>query len=397
MVVKRMIKFIKKIINSEFLPITEVRKLKVYVVLAFLFIITVVTIPFSFFLDYGTMIKVISLAVFALFFALSVALLKFNKVFTAIQVTTIYSILLMVFYTQGVSSFYAYIFFYITLTIIIFYQEIYSYFIYGTLTLALGIYYTFSYNEGLVTVQDISGSVYIYIAGLVIYYLVSFIQIFNNEKLYADMNIEWVKLNNINTQYQGEILHYLESIRTDLKASPIYEDLEFQKAAFELSEFIAEQILKDGKEIKNLLDLYIYIHEKGLDTIMKNNDISLAMKKSSNTLSKYLINQNTDMFSMIISFYLKVFPTDEFVINRYDYHLESITEFNDEQFISFCLLYFYLQNEINEESRWHSLNYETKNLDEIFDKLDLTDFFNEEIIAFYKDNLDLFKKFVKQI
>lgn len=396
MVVKRMIKFIKKIINSEFLPITEVRKLKVYVVLAFLFIITVVTIPFSFFLDYGTLIKVISLAVFSLFFVLSVVLLKFNKVFTAIQVTTIYSILLMVFYTQGISSFYAYIFFYITLTIIIFYQEIYSYFIYGTLTLALGIYYTFSYSEGLVTVQDISGSVYIYIAGLVIYYLVSFIQIFNNEKLYADMNIEWVKLNNINTQYQGEILHYLESIRTDLKASPIYEDLEFQKAAFELSEFIAEQVLKDGKEIKNLLDLYIYIHEKGLDTIMKNNDISLAMKKSSNILSKYLINQNTDMFSMIISFYLKVLPTDEFVINRYDYHLESITDFKDEQFISFCLLYFYLQNEINEESRWHSLNYETKNLDEIFDKLDLTEFFSEEIIALYKDNLDLFKKFVKK-
>ena len=396
MVVKRMIKFIKKIINSEFLPITEVRKLKVYVVLAFLFIITVVTIPFSFFLDYGTLIKVISLAVFSLFFVLSVVLLKFNKVFTAIQVTTIYSILLMVFYTQGISSFYAYIFFYITLTIIIFYQEIYSYFIYGTLTLALGIYYTFSYSEGLVTVQDISGSVYIYIAGLVIYYLVSFIQIFNNEKLYADMNIEWVKLNNINTQYQGEILHYLESIRTDLKASPIYEDLEFQKAAFELSEFIAEQVLKDGKEIKNLLDLYIYIHEKGLDTIMKNNDISLAMKKSSNILSKYLINQNTDMFLMIISFYLKVLPTDEFVINRYDYHLESITDFKDEQFISFCLLYFYLQNEINEESRWHSLNYETKNLDEIFDKLDLTEFFSEEIIALYKDNLDLFKKFVKK-
>ncbi|MDT8337273.1 MAG: hypothetical protein RQ856_05550 [Candidatus Izemoplasmatales bacterium] len=391
-----MIKFIKKILNSEFLPVSEVRKLKVHVVMSFLFIITLVTIPFSFFLDYSLLTKVISLGAFALFYLLCVALAKFNKIFTAIQITMIYSVLLMVFYTQGISSFYAYIFFYITLTIILFYQEIYSYFIYGTLTLVLGILYTLSYSEGLMALQDISGSIYIYIAGLAIYYLVSFVQIFNNEKLYADMNLEWVKLNNINSNYQDEILYHLEDIRTDLQRSPIYEDLEFQKTAFELSDFVAQQVLKDGKEIVNLIDLYIYIHEKGLDAVLKNDEISVAMKKSSNILGKYLLNQNSDMFSLIISFYLKFRKTEPYQINRYVYGLDTITHLSDEQFIAFCIIYLYLHDEISEGRSWDNLDYESSNLDNILAKLDLSEFFSEQLIAFYQDNIDLFKKYSKK-
>lgn len=391
-----MIKFIKKILNSEFLPVSEVRKLKVHVVMSFLFIITLVTIPFSFFLDYSLMIKAISLAAFALFYLLCIVLVKFNKIFTAIQITIIYSVMLMLFYTQGISSFYAYIFFYIALTIILFYQEIYSYFIYGTLTLVLGILYTLSYSEGLMALQDISGSVYIYIAGLVIYYLVSFVQIFNNEKLYADMNLEWVKLNNINSNYQDEILYHLEDIRTDLQKSPIYEDLEFQKTAFELSEFVAQQVLKDGKEIVNLIDLYIYIHEKGLDAVLKNDEISVAMKKSSNILGKYLLNQNSDMFSLIISFYLKFRKTEPYETNRYVYNLDTITDLSDEQFIAFCLIYLYLHDEISEGRSWDNLNYESSNLDSVLAKIDLNEFFSEQLISFYQDNIDLFKKYSKK-
>ncbi|MFA7075440.1 MAG: hypothetical protein WC152_02095 [Candidatus Izemoplasmatales bacterium] len=388
-----MINFIKKVLHSEFLPISEVRKLKVHIVMSFLFILTLVTIPFSFFLNYSTLIKVLSIAVFALFYLLCVILVRFNKIFTAIQISIIYSVLLMVFYTTGISSFYAYIFFYITLTIIVFYQEIYSYFLYGTLTLVLGILYTSSYSEGLMLQNDVEGSVFIYIAGLVIYYLVSFIQILNNEKLYADLNIEWVKMNNLNINYQDEMLYHIEDMRAEMKKSPIYEDLEFQKVAFELSEFIAEQVLKDGKQITNLIDLYIYIHEKGLESVLKNDEISIAMKKNSNILGKYLLNQNSDMFSMIISFYLKFHQTKEYKSNRYIYNVENITSLTDEQIISFCLIYFYLSDEISESKGLDSFKSEEKSIDDIFNKIDMNEFFSEQVITFYNDNIDLLKKY----
>ncbi len=391
-----MINFIRKILNSEFLPMSEVRKLKVHVVMLFLFVITLITIPFSFFLDYSLLVKVLSLVAFALVYGLCILMVRLNKIFTAIQITMIYSILMTVFYTQGISSFYAYIFFYITLTIIIFYQEIYSYFIYASITLTLGIFYTFSYREGLVVISDVLGSVYIYVAGLVIYYIISFIQILTNEKLYADMNLEWVKLNSINSNYHDEILYHLEDIRTDLQKSPLYEDLEFQKAAFELSEFIAQQIIKDGKDIVNLIDLYIYIHERGLDAILNNEEISVAMKKTSNILGRYLLNENSDMFSMIISFYLKFRKTDEYKFDRYDYSITKITDLNDEQIIAFCLTYFYLYDELAENKQWHKIEDISQEMADVFEKIDLEEFFSERLIAFYKDNLELIKKYVKK-
>lgn len=391
-----MIDFIRKILNSEFLPMSEVRKLKVHVVMMFLFIITLITIPFSFFLDYSLLVKILSLVAFVLFYAICILMVRLNKIFTAIQITMIYSVLLTVFYTQGISSFYAYIFFYITLTIIIFYQEIYSYFLYASITLTLGIFYTFSYREGLVVISDVLGSVYIYVAGLVIYYIVSFIQILTNEKLYADMNLEWVKLNAINSNYHDEILYHLEDIRADLQESPLYEDLEFQKAAFELSEFIAQQITKDGKDIVNLIDLYIYIHERGLDAILNNEEISIAMKKTSNILGRYLLNENSDMFSMIISFYLKFRKTDEYQIDRYDYSINKITDLNDEQIIAFCLTYMYLYDELAENKQWHKIEDISLEIAGVFENIELEEFFTERLIAFYQDNLDLIKKHLKK-
>jgi hypothetical protein len=391
-----MINFIRKILNSEFLPMSEVRKLKVHVVMMFLFIITLITIPFSFFLDYSLLVKILSLVAFVLFYAICILMVRLNKIFTAIQITMIYSVLLTVFYTQGISSFYAYIFFYITLTIIIFYQEIYSYFLYASITLTLGIFYTFSYREGLVVISDVLGSVYIYVAGLVIYYIVSFIQILTNEKLYADMNLEWVKLNAINNNYHDEILYHLEDIRADLQESPLYEDLEFQKAAFELSEFIAQQITKDGKDIVNLIDLYIYIHERGLDAILNNEEISVAMKKTSNILGRYLLSENSDMFSMIISFYLKFRKTDEYQIDRYDYSINKITDLNDEQIIAFCLTYMYLYDELAENKQWHKIEDISLEIAGVFENIELGEFFTERLIAFYQDNLDLIKKHLKK-
>lgn len=391
-----MIKFFKKILNSEFLPVSEVRRLKVHVVMGFLFIITLITIPFSFFFNYSTLYQILSLVAFGIFYLLIMIFVKFKKIFTAMQVSIVYTLLLTIFYTRGISSFYAYIFFYITLTIIVFYQEIYSYFIYGTATLVLGIIYTLNYSQGLMIVNDVFGSMYIYIAGLVIYYLVSFAQIINNEKLYADMNLEWVRTNNFNSNNQDELLDFIEDIRAGMSDSQIFEDLEFQRCTLELSQFIAEQILKDGKQIVNLLDLYIYIHEKGLESILKNEEVSIALKKNANILGKYLINQNTDMFSMIISFYLKFHETDEYDINRYNYNIENITSLTDEQFIAFCLIYLYLQDELLEGGRWNSLKSEGTDIEEVFAKIDLTEFFSDQLIAFYHDNKDLLRKYTKK-
>ena len=380
--------FLSKVFNTEFLPMSEVRKIKVWLVMGFLAILTIITIPYSAFFDYSLAMKIITISVLFLLMGFMFLLVKIKKPLLAIQLSIIYSILLMLYYTQGVNSFYAYIFFYISLSIIIFYQELFSYLVYGTIVLVIGGYYTVAFRDGLVTATDITGAAYVYLAILILFYLINLIHILHNEKIYTDLNYDWVKMTQVIHSYQDDILYYLEDIRQDAHKAPIYEDLEFQKAAFELSEFIAKQILKDGSEIVNLMDLYVYIHEKGLNNLLKNSEISVSMKKISNMLGKYLLSENTDMFSMIINFYIRFQETDAYKENRYSYQIEDITDYKDEQVIAFCLIYSYLTYEIEKDKMWKQI----ERLDEdvnIFENIELKEFFSNEVIAFYNDNYEM--------
>lgn len=387
--------FFKKVFNTEFLPMSEVRKVKVWLVLAFLLLLTIVTIPYSAFFDYSFEMKIITVTGLFLLIGIMILMVKIEKPYIAIQLSMIYSILLMLYYTQGVYSFYSYIFFYISLAIIIFYQELLSFLLYGTLVLVLGVYYTLSFQEGLVTATDITGSVYIYMSILILFYLINLVQMLHNEKIYTDLNYEWVKMNHIIHNYHDDILYYLEDIRQDAHKSPIYEDLEFQKAAFELSKFISEQVMKDGKEIVNLIDLYIYVHEKGLDKILDNPDLSVAMKKTTNMLGKYLLNENTDMFAMIINFYIRFQDTKEYQENRYSYKLSDLSDLTEEQIIGFCLVYCYISHEIEQDREWHKIDLlERVEETDIFEDTELSEFFSNHVIAFYNDNYEMIVKYL---
>ncbi|MBI9010139.1 MAG: hypothetical protein JEZ05_08960 [Tenericutes bacterium] len=390
--------FFKKLFNTEFLPMSEVRKIKVWLVMAFLLVLTLVTIPYSTFFDYSLSMKIVTIIGLFILMGVMVLALKFEKPLLAIQISMIYSILLMLYYTQGVNSFYSYIFFYISLTIIIFYQELLSFLVYGTVVVAMGIFYTIQSQAGLVLVDDILASMYIYIAILVLFYVINLIQMLHNEKIYTDLNYEWVKMNHIIHNYQEDILYYLDDIRQDAHQSPIYEDLEFQQAAFELSQFISEQIMKDGKEIVNLIDLYVYIHEKGLTDIIENQEISVAMKKTANMLGKYLLNQNTDMFSMVINFYIRFQETDTSTENRYSYKISDSTEVIEEQIIAFCLIYCYLSHEIEKDREWHKLELSDReeNSTNIFEDTELSEFFSNQVIAFYNDNYEMIVKYLTE-
>jgi hypothetical protein len=220
----------------------------------------------------------------------------------------------------------------------------------------------------------------------------------HNEKIYTDLNYEWVKMNHIVHNYQNDILYYLEDIRQDAHQSPIYEDLEFQQAAFELSQFISEQIMKDGKDIVNLIDLYVYIHEKGLSQIIDNQEISVAMKKTTNMLGKYLLNENTDMFSMVINFYIRFQETDTNTKDRYSYKIADKTDVMEEQIIAFCLIYCYLSHEIEKDREWHQLELSDREEEsaDIFEDTELSEFFSNQVIAFYNDNYEMIVKFLTE-
>lgn len=384
--------FLRRIFDTEFLPMSEVRKIKTVLVMAFLLIITAVTIPFSRFLDYPIGIKILILGVFVVMFCLMILLIRLNRVVSAIQISILYSIGLTLFYTQGSSSFYAYLFFYISLTIIIFYQELFSYIIYGTIVMALGVYYIVTHSAGLILAVDIPGSMYIYILILVLFYIVFFVQILYNEKLYADMNYDWVKLNHVIDRYQEDIYIYLDEIRKLEQKPLMHEDLQFHQLVDEIGVFIAEQVRESGKEITNVFDLYLYIHERGLQKILENDEISVSMKKTAARLDKYLLDRRTDMFQMIVNFHERFLPSEKYETNRYEYQMNTLAPYGDEQVIALAMIYQYLANEVSGKDEWDQMKrvLSPSEIQALFTGPDAEEFLTPAQVAFFKDNYDLF-------
>jgi hypothetical protein len=383
--------FFNIVLNTEYLPMNEVRRLKVIIILLFLILFTALTIPLSALLSYSFWVKFGFISGFISLVLLTIIFLLVKKIFFAMQVTIIQSVLFMVFYTQGITSFYAYLLFYIVVTIIALYQEVYSYFVYGTFVSVLGVFYILTEGDGLLIVNDIPGAIYIYVVGLVLYYFVNFIYILVNEKSYAEMNLEWINSKQTNDGIQEDIFNYMEALRRAEGKPPIFEDLDFQKAVLETSEFIAKQILKDGSEIKNVVDLYIYIHERGFDSILDNDEISVNMKKTTDSLKKYIINDNSDLFSMVINFCLRDYQS---TIDISDLSVERLTEYKDEQVIAFSLIYVYIANNLYQLSDWNKI--ERKEQSRNLEDFDFETFFGDHILAFYQDNQKNIKKHLKK-
>ncbi|MGI6392952.1 MAG: hypothetical protein ACOX16_05105 [Candidatus Izemoplasmatales bacterium] len=384
--------FFRRVKDAEFLPMSEVRKIKTILVMAFLLVITIVTIPLSFFLNYSVVLKVLIVSLFVLAYLLMIVMIRLNKLMAATQISILYCLGLTIFYTQGTGSFYAYLFFYILLTVIIFYQELYTYITYGTIVMGLGVYYIIVNQEALTIAGSVPGTMYIYIVTFVLFYFIFLAQIIYNEKLYTDMNYDWVKLNQVIDRYQDDIFFYIDEIRKQNNNELIHEDLDYQKLASELAVFTSEQIKESGKDILNLFNLYLYLHEKGLEKILANEEISVSMKKTADHLNKYVLNRRSDMISMLINFMTRFRQTEDYTDDRYEYKLHKLSNQADEQIIALTLLYQYLASEVSGTDEWDQMErlLSADDILSLFTGPEADAFMLPSIIAFFKENRELF-------
>ncbi|HRX92319.1 MAG TPA: hypothetical protein P5042_05875, partial [Candidatus Izemoplasmatales bacterium] len=278
----------------------------------------------------------------------------------------------------------------------IFYQELYSYLLYGTLVTGIGVWYIITHQAALVMATDVPGAIYIYVIILVLFYLIFLIQILYNEKMYTDMNYDWVKINKMVDKYQEDTYIYLDELRKQAKKPALHEDTDFQKAVDELIVFIGEQVKESGKDIVNVFDLYLYIHERGLEKILENEEISVAMKKTANKLDKYLLNRRTDMISMILNFFLQFKKTPEYDPERYQYNLGKLAYDNDGQIIAVAMLFQYLAREVTGKDEWDQVRkvLSLEEIDSLFSSLEAEEFLTSAQVALFKDNYDLFVKYL---
>ncbi|MCK7486598.1 MAG: hypothetical protein MZU97_14605 [Bacillus subtilis] len=157
--------------------------------------------------------------------------------------------------------------------------------------------------------------------------------------------------------------------------------------------FVCEQLKDRGKEITNVLDLYIYIHERGLAKIIENEELSVATKKIANRLDKYLLNRRTDMVSILMNFFTRFRATDPYRPNRYEYHLGRLTSATAEQVIAIAFVYRYLATEPTAFDRYGQPDriMSHEEICQLFAAPEMEEFLSDGQVAFFKENADLFR------
>jgi len=96
---------------------------------------------------------------------------------------------------------------------------------------------------------------------------------------------------------------------------------------------------------------------------------------------------------MVINFSTKFQPTEAYKDNRYEYRLEAICPTLEDQVIALAMLYSYLANEVTALDKYDQMTKKLSKAEiaQLFESEECAEFFSAELIAFFKDNQELFE------
>ncbi len=387
---------INRIRNSEFLTFNEVLRLKVVIVTIFLFVFVTLSIPLS---SYNTFTKDVDILIpigFALLLVLTMVLTIINLNRWAMHLS-IYTIIgLTIFYVGGTDHFYGYILFFVTLTVIIFYQDIITYLIYGGGITIYGIYYIAQNGHSIVGINS-SGVEYsslTYQTILIGFYVVFLIQFIVSDNIYEKMNNDWVRMNKVLEKYQTFILQYLKENLEQNEIEPLYKNSKFQQLVSELSVFINEFFEEDGNKIAEVVEFYFFLHDQEINKIVEDKELPLITRKYAVELQKYLINSRSELVSILFDFTTLFKGDKKFQETRYEYNLEKLFNNKIDKLLALSILYKYLKTEVTQYDRWGKvariLTHEE--ITELLVSKEFREFISFEQVNFYLDNQELFEK-----
>lgn len=391
-------KLLDRIINSEFLTFSEVLRLKVAIVTTFLIVLTLLSIPLSSFNDFEINIDVfipMSLGLLLLFTVL-LMVVNFNRFAMHFSIITI--IVLTLYYTYGTNHFYGYIMFFVTLTIIIFYQDIATYLLYGGSITAYGVFYIFDKGSSIIGINAINNdiSMYTYIVVLLGFYIVFLIQFLLSDNVYEKMNNEWVRMNKILGKYQEFTFQHLAEMLDENDADPIYLNPKFQQTVSEISVFVNEFFEEDAKGIAEVVEYYFFLHDQDIEGVVENEDLSITARRYASQLNKYLLNTRSELVSILFDFSTLFNDSKKYTDNRYVYNLDKLFEDRIDKLLSLAILYRYLKTEITQLDKWRNVKRKLthEEITEMFISKEFREFITYEQVNFYLDNEELFNKYL---
>jgi len=391
-------RLISRIRNSEFLTFSEVLRLKVSIVTFFLTVLTLLSIPLSSFNSFTLDINVIVPIVLGVLLVLTILLTLVNLNRLSMHVSIVNMVVITVYLTSGSNHFYGYMMLFVTLTVIIFYQDISTYLLYGGGTAAYGVYYVFDKGASIIGTNtlDVNISMYTYIVVLVGFYSVFLIQFLISDNIYEKMNNDWVRMNKVLSRYQELTFKHLAEMIEENSQEPIYKNTKFRQTVSELSVFINEFFEEDADNIAEVVEFYFFLHEEDVDTVIESKDLPIKTRKYASQLRKYLLNQNSELVSILFDVSTVFNKSEELESNRYEYNLDKLFDDRIDKLLSLAMLYKYLKTETAQFDKWGNVKrvLTHKEITEMFVSKEFREFITYEQVNFYLDNETLFEQYL---
>lgn len=390
---------INRIRNSEFSTFNEVLRLKVAIVTIFLFVFVVLSIPLS--TLSASNLSIVNILVplgFGILLVLTILLTLINLNRWAMHFSIYTVIALTLFYVGGTNDFYGYLLFFVTLTVIIFYQDIITYIIYGGAITVYGIYYIIQNGSTIMGINSLSPefSSTAYQTILIGFYIVFLIQFIISDNIYEKMNNEWVKMNKVLEKYQSFTHQYLVEKSEEENEEQIYKNSKFQQLVSELSVFINEFFEEDGNNIAEVVEFYFFIHDQDIEQITADKEISMITRKYALELQKYLLNSRSELISILFDFATLFKGDKKYDAERYEYSIDKLFNNKIDKLLSLAILYKYLKTEVTQYDKWGKISRILTH-DEITMYLvskEFREFISFEQVNFYLDNQELFDEFL---
>ena len=391
-------KILNRIRNSEFLTFSEVLRLKVALVTFFVTLLTLLIIPISSINNFAIETDVIFpiALVASILITILLTILNVNRIAMHFSFYTIAA--LTIYFTIGSNQFYGYIMFFVTLTVLIFYQDIATFLLYGGITTAYGVYYILTRGDLILGTNSIDPqiSTYTYIIILAGFYIVFLIQFLISDNIYERMNNEWVRMNKVLRRYQEVSLQHLLEMIEKNDVEPLYKNIKFQSTISELSVFINEFFEEDANNIAEVVEYYFFLHEQDVDSLIDNKEVSTTARKYALQLQKYLMNSNSELTSILFDFATMFKENEPYKETRYQYSIDEI--FNDriDKLLSLAILYKFLKSEYTQHDKWGTVSktFTHSEITELFQSKEYREFLSYELVNFYLDNEELFNTYL---
>ena len=393
-----MIKLYKKLKSSEFLTFSELLRIKVVVVTIILMIFGLIVLPITILEDFSMDIRIVGPIVFFSTLLITIVMLITNNIRIAMH-STIYAVIMLMVYFMAVSDpFHGLLLIFIALTIMIFYQDIYTYVLYGGITTLYGIYYinvrglflTFnSYDEVL-------NSNLVYQSTLILFYLMYLMYFVISDNMYEKLTLKYMQVNRNIKTYQDFCLKYETEINERNGTKPLYEKVDFQKSVNEIVVFISECLGKKALNMDEVAEFYFFLHKQDINTIKKKEELPKITQNYVHQLEKYLLNYNSEMVGVLLdiaAFMEQGFNNDE---DRYEFYLDNMFKSSTSKILALVLIYQFLKKTPLAYDKWGRVEkqYTHSDIFKLLKTKEVREYLSFEDVKFFMDNADIFENYI---